>query len=162
VGGPDLLEIGRIDRAHGLGGDVLVRLVSNNPDRLVPGAELDADGRQLKVVSVRAHQDRWLVTLEGVHGREAAGALGGTILRAPAVTDDPDGYWVHDLIGAEVLDTTGAVRGSVVQVIDNPASDLLELDSGPLVPLRFATWAPDSVPGHRRLVVEGPEGLLDL
>jgi 16S rRNA processing protein RimM len=139
-----------------------VRLVSNNPDRLVPGAVLDADGRELLVRAVRPHQDRWLVTLEGVHSREAAEALGGTILRGEAVTDDPGGYWVHDLIGADVIDVTGTVRGTVVQVIDNPASDLLELDSGPLVPLRFTTWASDSAPGRRRLVVEGPEGLLDL
>jgi 16S rRNA processing protein RimM len=136
--------------------------MSNNPDRLVPGSVLDGEGRRLVVVEAHPHQDRWRVTFDGVYGREAAAALGGTILRAEAVTDDPDGYWVHDLIGAEVLDVAGTVRGTVVQVIDNPASDLLELDSGPMVPLRFVTWAPGSTPGRRQLVVDGPEGLLDI
>jgi 16S rRNA processing protein RimM len=136
--------------------------VSNNPERLAAGSVLDAEGRRLVVVEARPHQDRWLVTFDGVFGREGAGVLSGIILRAEAVLDDPDGYWVHDLIGAEVVDTDGVARGRVLQVIDNPVSDLLELDAGLLVPLHFATWAPDSAPGNRRLVVDGPDGLFDL
>jgi len=45
-------------------------------------------------------------------------------------------------------------------VYDNPASDVLELDGGALVPLRFATWDRTAPHGTRRLVVDGPEGLL--
>jgi 16S rRNA processing protein RimM len=151
-----LLEVGRIDRPHGVRGAVLVRLLTNNLERVAPGAVLDADGRPLTIVSAGAHGDRWLVTFAEVAGREAAEAVAGVVLRAPAVEGDAAGYWVHDLIGATVLDTTGGDHGVVVEVLENPASDVLVLSSGPLVPLRFVTWDDDG-----RLVVDGPAGLLE-
>jgi len=155
-GGGRLLEVGRIDRPHGLRGEVVVRLTSNNLERVAAGAVLDADGRTLTVVAARKLKDRWVVTFAEVPDREAAEALGGQVLRAPAVEGDAEGYWVHDLIGAAVVDVQGADLGTVVEVLDNPASDVLVLSSGPLVPLRFAAWDEQG-----RLVVDGPEGLLD-
>jgi 16S rRNA processing protein RimM len=156
--------VGRIDRAHGITGAVVVRMVSNNPERLVVGTDLIiGDGpqrRTLRVTSVRPHQDRWLVELDGITSRESARQLASSLLYAPAVVDDLDSYWVHDLIGAEVVDTDGVAHGTVVEVYDNPASDVLELDGGALVPLRFATWDRTAPHGTRRLVVDGPEGLL--
>ena len=158
--------MGRIDRAHGLGGEVVVRLLSNNPERLAPGARVLADTpggrRQLVVSASRPHQDRHLVRFDGVADRPEAESLAGATLLAEAVTGDAEGYWVHDLVGAEVVDPDGVARGSVVAVLANPASDVLELDSGALVPLRFATWVPGSGPGESRpprLVVDGPAGL---
>ena len=56
-----------------------------------------------------------------------------------------------------MVDTDGIDRGTVVEVMDNPASDILVLDTGSLVPLRFATWD-----GPGKLVVDAPEGLWDL
>ncbi len=158
--------MGRIDRAHGLAGEVVVRLLSNNPERLLPGASVvvDAPGgrRRLTVTASRPHQDRHLVSFEGVADRSGAESLAGMTLLAEAVTGDAAGYWVHDLVGAAVVDADGAGRGSVVAVVANPASDLLELDSGVLVPLRFATWVAGAGPGEAqppRLVVDGPVGL---
>lgn len=159
--------MGRIDRAHGLGGEVLVRLLTNNPERLDAGSVLVAQTRrgtrQLTVEASRPHQDRFLVCFAGVADRGAGEAIAGSALFAPAVTSDPDSYWVHDLIGAEVVDAAGRMHGTVLTVVANPASDLLELDTGPLIPLRFATWAPGAQPGEAqppRLVVDGPAGLL--
>lgn len=154
-GGARLLEVGRIDRPHGLRGEVVVRLTSNNLARVAVGAVLDADGRALTVEASRKHKDRWIVTFAEVGDREAAEALAGQVLRGEAVEGDADGYWIHDLIGASVLDARGVEHGTVVEVLDNPASDVLVLSSGSLVPLRFAVWDDDG-----RLVVDGPEGLL--
>lgn len=154
---PRLLEIGFVGRPHGLRGDVLVRLTSNHPERLDAGSVLDAEGAPLTVRVSQPHKDRFLVSFDEVTSREAAEALGGTPLRAPAVEDDRDGYWVHDLIGATVLDLEGVARGTVVEVLANPASDILVLDAGPLVPLGFASWDDEG-----NLVVDGPDGLLDV
>jgi 16S rRNA processing protein RimM len=157
---PRLLEIGRVGKAHGLAGDVLVRLTTNVDDRLVPGLEVTLEtegGRTLTVESARPHQDRWIVRFAGVSGRDAADELRGTVLLAvPVEGDDPDALWVHELIGAEVVDVAGTGHGTVVAVLDNPASDLLELASGRLVPLTF-------VVAHEggRVVVDVPPGLLD-
>lgn len=153
---PRLLEVGRILKPHGLGGEVTVRLSTNHLERLDPGSALEADGRTLVVRSARQHADRWVVGFEGVDDREGADALRGVELSAPAVEDDPDGFWVHDLVDAEVLDTGGRSHGRVVEVLANPASDLLVLPSGRLVPLRFTRWDDDG-----RLVVDAPPGLLD-
>ena len=65
--------------------------------------------------------------------------------------------WVHDLIGASVVDTDGVVRGTCVSVIANPAHDILELDTGHLVPIIFVTSADDGV-----ITVDPPDGLFDL
>jgi len=72
--------------------------------------------------------------------------------------DDPDALWIHELIGAQVEDVTGRVLGTVDSVEANPASDLLVLDGGALIPLRFVVA---NEPGLR-VTVELPDGLLDL
>lgn len=164
-----LLVVGRIGRAHGLRGDVVVALTTTEASRLDPGTTLSAlvpvaggggsQERSLVVRASRPHQKRWIVAFEGVTTREGAEALQGTELRAEPVDDDPDALWVHELIGAEVVDGEGTVRGRVEAVQDNPASDLLVLDTGHLVPLTFVVgW--DERPS--RLRVDAPAGLFDL
>jgi 16S rRNA processing protein RimM len=65
---------------------------------------------------------------------------------------------VHELVGAKVFDIDGAELGSVAAVEANPASDLLVLQDGGLIPLRFVIES-DLAAGT--LVVDIPEGLLD-
>ena len=156
-----MLLVGRVTRAHGLRGEVVVHLLSSEPEvRLAVGAVLESDRGPLQVVAARPHQDRWLVTFEGVTTRESAEALRGVELRAAPI-DDPDALWVHDLVGAAVVDAAGTPRGTVVAVVANPADDLLELDTGALVPVGFVVdWAGDG--DERHLVVDPPAGLFDL
>jgi 16S rRNA processing protein RimM len=162
-----LLEVGRIEKAHGLQGEVVVKLSSNVEARVAPGSRLTVgEARRgdrpsatvLEVEASRPHQHRFIVTLAGVVTREQADELHGRTLYAEPITDDdPDTLWIHELIGRRVFDQDGVDRGLVVTVLDNPASDLLELEGGGLVPLRFVTDHHD--PG--RLVVDIPPGLLD-
>jgi 16S rRNA processing protein RimM len=97
------------------------------------------------------------VTFHGVNSIDEADALRATELFAPPL-EDPDALWVHDLIGARVEDTTGTELGTVEGVEANPASDLLVLEGGVLIPLRFVV---DSEPGVR-VTVDVPDGLFDL
>ena len=152
-----LLEIGRIDKPHGIDGEVAVTLVSNRDERLARGSVFQSDRGPLEVVDARPHKGRHLITFAGIASREAADELRGLVLRAPPI-DDPDEMWVHELIGAVVVDQSGVQRGLVVQVVANPASDLLELDSGALVPFRFVV---DTEPGVR-IDVDVPDGLFEL
>ena len=76
------------------------------------------------------------------------------MLRAEPI-DDPDELWVHELIDAVVVDSEGVERGRVVQVLDNPASDILELDTGHLIPVQFVTEVDPGV----RIDVDVPDGL---
>jgi 16S rRNA processing protein RimM len=103
-----------------------------------------------------SHQDRFIVTFEGVSGIDQADALRGTELFAPPL-DDRDSLWVHELIGSRVEDATGQVLGTVEGVEANPASDLLVLEGGALIPLRFVVGTEPGV----RITVDVPDGLLD-
>ena len=152
-----LLEVGRVAKAHGLRGEVVVALGTDRTERLDPGSVLHTDRGPLVVASARPHQHRWIVQFEGVAGREAADALHGVVLRAEPL-DDPDALFVHELIGAAVVDLDGAPLGTVDAVEQNPASNLLVLDGGALVPVRFVTGRDDDGTLH----VDLPPGLLDL
>lgn len=130
--------------------------MTNRTERLAPGTVLDSDEGPFTVARSRPFGDRWLVVFDGVTDRGRADALRGTVLRADAI-DDPDALWVHELIGADVVRRgDGAVMGRVVAVRSNPASDLLELHSGALVPTRFVVSH-----GDGRVVVDVPDGLFD-
>lgn len=155
-----MLEVGRITKPHGVRGDVFVVLTTTEESRLASGSVLDAEGRALTVVAARRHHDRWIVRFEGVSSREAADELRGLVLRAEPLDDgDDEAFWVHELIDAEVVDVSGVTRGRITSVEDNPASDVLVLDSGALVPLTFVTRWLDR---PHRLEVDPPEGLFDL
>ncbi len=143
-------------KPHGLTGEVVVSLWSDLPGRLVDGACFVTDRGPLTVRSVRPHQGRYLVRFEGLVDRAAAESVRGTVLRAAPV-DEPGTLWVHELVGAEVVSVDGGHLGTVVAVEANPASDLLVLDGGGLVPLRFVE---EHVPGSR-VIVRIPDGLLD-
>ena len=150
-----LLEIGYIRRAHGVLGQVSVELGTDRLERLQPEARWWARDGWLTVVSARPHQDRWLVTLREVTDRSAAQRYTNTTIYAEPV-DDSEGLWVHELIGAKVVEVSGRERGRCVSVVANPASDLLELDSGALVPVAFVVRHDDDV-----IVIDPPEGLFD-
>ena len=145
-----MLEVGRIVKPHGLAGEVIVELITNRTERMTPGTVLGG----LEVVSAKPHHHRWIVKFGGVASREAADALRGRVLTAEPLEDD-DALWVHDLVGSEVVDVGGQSHGLVTAVEANPASDLLVLEGGGLVPLAFVV---SHEPG--RVVIDPPEGLL--
>ncbi len=160
--GPGRLEVGRVARAHGLRGQVVVELVSNRTERVSPGSVMSgATGRNLEVAAAARQspvggRERWVVAFAGITTREEAEALRGTILTAEPLLDG-DALWVHELIGAALVDLDGTPLGTVVSVQANPASDLLVTETGALVPLRFVR---DHQP--RRLTIDAPPGLFDL
>lgn len=150
-----LLEVGRVAKSHGLRGEVVVELFTNRLERVAPGAVLQTDAETLTVRRAKPFQHRWLVQFDGVTSRNAADALHGKTLRAAPI-DDPNVLWVHELIGATVAEADGTARGHIIGVIDNPAGDLLELDSGALVPLRFVVSFENNI-----VIIDVPDGLFD-
>jgi 16S rRNA processing protein RimM len=156
------LEVGRVIRPHGVRGQVVVELWSNRKERMAGGSTLESQVGDLVVTraSPLSHGAsvcrRWLVAFEGVDTREAAEGLRGVVLRARPLDIEGE-LWVHQLIGAEVVDASGRVLGTVEAVEANPASDLLVLGGEKLIPLAFVTRAEGT-----RLIAEIPPGLLDL
>jgi 16S rRNA processing protein RimM len=158
---PPLLEVGRVARPHGLRGHVVVELWTNRAERMEPGARLHGPDGELEVEwatpqAAVGGKQRWLVSFRGVIARDGAEALRGALLRAAPLAD-PEAMWVHEMIGAEVVDPAGSPIGVVEAVQANPASDLLVLADGRLIPLHFIIHRQ---PG--RLTADLPSGLLDL
>jgi 16S rRNA processing protein RimM len=156
AGSDDLLEVGRIGRPHGIRGEVYVTLYTDRADRLEPGSRLWCRGEWITVVRSKRQGDRWLVVFEELTDRTTAERYTASTLSAPPL-DDADALWVHDLIGATVVEADGTARGRCVAVVHNPAADLLELESGALVPVTFVQSNVGGV-----ITVDVPDGLFDL
>ncbi|MEO7370951.1 MAG: ribosome maturation factor RimM [Ilumatobacteraceae bacterium] len=158
-----LREVGRIGRAHGVRGELYVSLITDRVERLAPGARLLAGSQWLTVVESREQQQRrWLVRFVGVIDRTAAEKLTNSLLMAEPIEAidegaDDDALWVHELIGSRVVDQDGVDRGACVAVIDNPAHDILELDSGALIPVTFVVSCQAGI-----TKIDPPQGLFDL
>ncbi|HEY8080612.1 MAG TPA: ribosome maturation factor RimM [Acidimicrobiales bacterium] len=150
-----LLEVGKIVRPHGLQGSVVVRLVTDQVDRLGVASVLMTDHGELTVRSSRPLKDRFVVAFEGVDSVEAAESLRGVVLRAAPLALD-DVLWVDEVIGATVVTTDGRTLGVVEAVEANPASDLLVVEGGVLVPVRFVVGGLID----RTVTVDVPEGLV--
>jgi 16S rRNA processing protein RimM len=160
------LLAGEIGKPHGLGGEVYVIRISDDPLRFEPGSKLiHADGRALVVETSRAHHDRLLIKFEGFDDRSAAEDLRGTLFVKPedvrALQDDE--YWPHELVGCTVALRDGSIVGEVGAVVPSPAHDLLQVTtpSGDrLVPIVKEIVVDVNV-GARRITIDPPEGLLD-
>jgi 16S rRNA processing protein RimM len=167
------LVVGRIARAHGIGGEVAVDVRTDTPEqRFAPGSTVETDPAErgpLTVRRTRWHAGRLLVIFDEVPDRTAAEALRGTLLVADSATsaagEDPDEFWDHQLIGLTAVTVDGRTLGEVKDVLHPPGPDLLVVrgadDTEVLVPFVRAI-VPDVDLAAGRLVVDPPEGLLEL
>ncbi|MFN2587160.1 MAG: ribosome maturation factor RimM [Actinomycetota bacterium] len=161
-----LLLAGQIGKPHGLGGEVYVIRISDDPRRFEPGSTLrHEDGRALTIESARDHRNRLLVKFEGVDGRTEAETLRGALyVEESEVRELASGeFWERDLEGlAAVHARTGAALGTVAYVRPGPAQDLLVLDTPAgerLVPFVEAIVTGVDVEAGR-VTIDPPEGLL--
>jgi 16S rRNA processing protein RimM len=107
--------------------------------RFVPGSVLRLeDGRTLTVQASRPHRDRVLVKFEGVADRDHADALRGSVLLVDAADAPPieerDRYWIHEVVGLQVITEDGRPLGRIREVEANPANDLWVTEDGALIP----------------------------
>ncbi|MGA0894819.1 MAG: ribosome maturation factor RimM [Ilumatobacteraceae bacterium] len=156
-----LVEIGRTGRAHGVNGEIALLLITDRTERVAVGSRMQVGRAWHTVAAARDASTRWLVRFEGVNDRTAAERLANQVVRAEPLDERGDAIYVDELIGAEVVETDGTARGRCIAVVDNPAHELMELDSGALVPVVFVT-AVETVDGRTTVVVDVPDGLFEL
>lgn len=167
------LVIGRIGRAHGIRGEVTVDVRTDDPEgRFAPGSVIltePAEAGPLTVAAGRVHSGRLLLSFEGVADRTAAAALRGTVLVAEVdedeVPDDPEEFYDHQLVGLAVQTVEGRPVGEVAQMLHLPGQDVFAVqrpDGGEVLIPFVAEIVPDVDLAARRVVVDPPEGLLDL
>jgi 16S rRNA processing protein RimM len=162
------LLVGRVGRAHGVRGDVVIDVRTDEPDRrFAVGTTFATSRGALTVSSSRWHGQRLLVTFESVSGRTAAEELRGTELRitvpADARPDDPEEFYDHHLVGLRADSASGEPLGEVTEVLHLPAQDVLVVrhdGRDVLVPF-VRDIVPDVELDAGRLVVADLPGLLD-
>ena len=151
-----LLVVGHIGKPHGIRGEVLVTVRTDEPEeRFVAGSvfttEVPRDRRvsagpatpsapgtryqvpeKLVLESLRWHQGRVIAQFEGVHDRNVAEELRGVLLQVDssevAPPDDPDEFHDYQLVGLRVESVDGAVLGTVARIDHAAASDLVVVD----------------------------------
>jgi 16S rRNA processing protein RimM len=165
--------VGRIARPHGLRGQVIVNPETDFPGgRFHPGAELfvNRSGRAepITITTVRFQQERPVIGLRGVEDMNTAAGLAGAELRVPIdrlAILPPDTFYRHDLVGCAVETTGGTVIGRVEAVEGTMGgSRLVVTPNGGgevLVPLA-AEICTVIDPVSKRIVIDPPEGLLEL
>lgn len=126
------MAVGRVGRPHGVDGAFVVEGASNEEGRFALGAELVVEGETARVVlSRRVGGGRRAIRLDRSVERGASLFVRRSSL--PALP--PDTYYVADLVGLDVFDEDGRRVGAVREVHPGPANDVLELDTGALLPL---------------------------
>ncbi|WP_026929046.1 ribosome maturation factor RimM [Glycomyces tenuis] len=162
--------VGRIVRPHGVRGEVIVEVRTDDPDaRFRPGTEYDTPKGTLRAETVRWHQGRPMLTFAGVTGREAAEALRGTELTVELPSEDlpSDGEEYHDteLIGLRVVEGDGTEIGTIARVDHGPAYETLVVKRRGTHPalIPFVDEMIDDIDTEAgTVVVELPPGLLEL
>jgi 16S rRNA processing protein RimM len=141
-----------VGRPHGLDGAFFVEQPSDNPVHFEKGAELYVGDEPRKVVvSRRGGGNRPVIRLDRPAER-------GAVLAVPRESLPPlgeDEYYAFQLVGLAVEEDGGRFLGRVADVVDYPANDVLELDSGVSLPLVEACVRSVDVEGGRIVVAPG-------
>ncbi len=174
---PALMIVGRVRKAHGIRGELLVEPITDAPDAVfVSGRRLFAgtatgdpspDGQELHITAVRQHMDSVRLTLSEVPDRTAAELWRGRFLLAPQDELPPpaeDEVYLHDLIAMQVVHVDGRPLGEVVDTYDLPQGLMLDVRPVNGGPTYFIPWRDDVLvqvdEAARVITVDPPEGLL--
>jgi 16S rRNA processing protein RimM len=168
--------VGRIGRPHGVRGEVIIGVRTDEPDlRFAAGAVVDVSAAEvvddaglerLTVASARWHSGQLLVTFTGITDRTVASELTGSWLSVDSSqlpdTGDPDEFRDHELVGLNVRTTGGEPVGVVTDVL-HYGQDLLVVrraEGECLVPF-VKEIVPEVDIGAGLVVIDPPPGLLD-
>ena len=128
---PELILVGRVGKSHGLDGSFVVEHASEARELFAVGARLFVDGEVREVVASKQARGHPVIRLDR---RVARGAE--LRVTRDALTPVAEGeYYVFQLLGLRVEEESGEALGTVTDVTPGVANDVLELDSGLLLPM---------------------------
>ena len=166
-GAPERVAVGVINAPWGVRGHVKVTPMTDNPDRLQQGARVYVDGLLRTIQDVRYPRGYPVVLFEGVSTPEDGDALRGALIEIDedALPDLPEGeYYVHDLIGLEVVTTDGRELGRLGDVLRTGSNDVYVVrkrgERDVLVPALDGVVLDVDLEA-RRMTIEPVPGLLD-
>jgi 16S rRNA processing protein RimM len=130
-GGERKIALAAVAGAHGVKGEVRLKLFGEGVESLSRHKDVYVGGAQRRLLAVRAGGKAAVAKFAGVDDRSAAEALRGTLVEVDRAALPPlaDGEYYHaDLIGLPAVDGNGAALGTVVAVENYGAGDLLEIE----------------------------------
>jgi 16S rRNA processing protein RimM len=141
-----------VGRAHGIDGSFVVERPSEDPARFEVGARVYVEREPARIeASKRAGGRRVVIRLDRPVTRGAAIEMPTAELPPP----EEDAFYVFQLVGLTVEDEDGRTLGSVVEVAPGVANDVLELDSGRMLPLVAECIRTVDVEGGRIVIAPG-------
>jgi 16S rRNA processing protein RimM len=147
----ELVGVGRVGKQHGLDGSFFVEHGSEEKERFAVGATLHVDGKPAKVLGSKRSRGRPVIRLDRQAARGAELAVPKSELPPP----EEGTYYEFQLVGLQAEEEGGRVLGRVAAVQPGPANDVLELDSGLLLPLVEACVREVDLAGGRILIAPG-------
>lgn len=119
----EFIEAGRVVNTHGVAGEVKAEVWLDSPEFMKKFKRLYCGARELVPVSARVHKGFLIIKFDGIDDVNAAMALKGRVLSIRRVDAHlPAGaFFIQDILGASVVDESGAELGRLVDVIDNPS-----------------------------------------
>jgi 16S rRNA processing protein RimM len=177
---PAFIIVGRVRKAHGIRGEVVVETLTDEPDAVfasgrrvfagTAGGDLAPNRAELHISTSRPFNEGLLVGFAELPDRNAAETWRGRYLLLPAEElpePDEEQVYVHDLVGMQVALSDGQPVGTVEEIYELPqglALDvrLAEPREGQTVLLPYDERTIASVDKEARLIVVTPaEGLLE-
>ncbi len=175
AGTPELIIVGRVRKAHGIRGDLVVEPITDTPDavfapgrRVIAGTvsgEPSKDRRELRVTASSPFKGGYIVHFEEITDRNAAEVWRDRFLLVPAAELEPlaaDEVYVHELIGMRVIDASAAPVGTVTDVYQLPQGLALDVrrDRGSLI-IPYDRIVTQVDREARTIVIDPPVGLLE-
>jgi 16S rRNA processing protein RimM len=131
LSGTESVTVGRVGKSHGLDGSFVVEDASETRALFALGAKLLVEGMEATVVGSKHARGRPVIRLD----RRVARGTALAVPRSALAPTDEHEYYVFQLVGLEVSEENGDVLGRVTDVAPGVANDVLELDSGLLLPM---------------------------
>jgi 16S rRNA processing protein RimM len=165
------VTIGKISRARGLRGEMVVVPLTDDPQRFLKLEKVtvskDNVSKQLFVERAREFKGKVLLQLKQVDSPEQAKKLVGGFIEVERdqLVRLPEGsYFVFDIVGLEVVTTEGERIGTVKEVISLPANDLYLVEGDEklyLVPA-IKQVVKEIDLKEKKMIIQPMEGLFDL
>lgn len=160
------VTVGEVLTTFGHRGEVKVRPETDSPEhfqkleqvRLVGG---EADGRMLRIEKARLHKRAVIIKFAGIDDMSAAETLRGAEIRvreSQLMPLERDQYYIHDIIGLDVITTDGRRLGKIKEVIRSPANDVYVTDRAMIPAVKEFVVSIDLQ--EKRMVVRPVEGLV--
>lgn len=129
-GEPAFVVIGRLLRPHGVHGEILMEAFTDFPERIQKGkiVYIGEDFLPVTIRSYRMQLNQFIISLDGFYDRDEIGRFRNQIvfIRVDDIPPlEPGEYYHHQVLGLQVIDASGSDLGSVTDILETGANDVL-------------------------------------